>query len=364
MKKSKFLNNFGVLALILHFILMPNSKAQIPINDPAWVKDTTLSDDFNGTALNTKKWYAYDNVPDYHSFAADFKSNVIVSSGNLTIHADTLNPNKYYMVQNQKGVMIDSVYQYQGGQIFSICNADTPFKYGYLEISAKYPIGNIAYWPAFWLIAGSCPDGYYNEIDIAENGYSESYNRHEYGTNFWWFNPPNSCIMSKEGSLYDVPNLPRLDSIFHKYACQWDVDKVTFYFDDIPVRVVPNSVVPTPNHYLKLAFDFYITPWSVKLPHMPPANYVIDYFHYYRLNVNCQNQLTISNPVTNYYHATPARAIEESIHTVTVGSSSPTFNLSDSCTLRATDYILLDVGTTINGTGTGQFSAIITPCPQ
>jgi hypothetical protein len=71
--------------------------------------------------------------------------------------------------------------------------------------------------------------------------------------------------------------------------------------------------------------------------------------------------------VPSFLDSMPAnlrRAVEKNITTKTVGSNIPVFNLSDNCTLRATDYVILDAGTTINATGTGQFSVIITPCPN
>ncbi len=356
MKNSKFLIKFWVLALIIHFMLAPNNKAQIPVNDPAWIKDTALSDDFGGTSLKTYKWYAWDSGYQHGLgllFNRPYHKDIVISGGTLKIKADTLDPNRTYS---------GTTYHYQGGQIDS---KSPSFKYGYLEISAKYPIGNVFYWPGFWVWGqGSCTPGdeWYSEIDIAENQDSGSFNGHLYDTNLY-SSDPGSCSGGITHLAF-ITGLPRLDSIFHKYAVQWDYDKVTFYFDDLPVRSVPNSVVPTSHYSLTLILDFYIIPWVHKLLHMPAATYEIDYFNYYKLNTDCDNALTISNPGTDYYKATSPRAIKKSITTETVGGASPTFNLSDSCTLRATDYILLGAGTTINGNGTGQFSAIITPCPK
>jgi beta-glucanase (GH16 family) len=241
-----------------------------------------------------------------------------------------------------------------------------------LEINAKYPVGNQLYWPAFWLWQnGNChtSSAWDNEIDIAENLDSASYYGHETATNIHW-GLPDSCT-PYPNSQGIIKGLPRLDSIFHKYALEWDVNNLTFYFDDKPVRVVPNSLVPTPQHALNVSFGCGINPiYDPSLPkHKMPAggaNYIIDYFNYYTLNTDCQNVLTISNPSTDYYNPSPphkARAVEQSITTTTVGSQSPTFNLSDNCTLRATNYIILGAGTTINATGTGHFAAIVTPCP-
>lgn len=258
-----------------------SATAQIPVNDPAWIKDTTLSDDFGGTTLKTYKWWASDSVWDQHSLAMDFNrpnhNNVNISGGTLKLHADTLDPNRICLKNG-----VPTTFHYQAAQIGSI---DSSFKYGYLEISAKYPVGHKLYWHGFWLVAGDCINNpiWYNEIDIAENGPDQSYNGHEMGTNFWWSNP-NSCNSSDNSSGYTVTGLPRVDSIFHKYALQWDVDNVNFYFDDSLVRSVPNSIVPTPQHSLNLVLDFFITPWVPDTSlHMPAADYEIDYFNYYKL---------------------------------------------------------------------------------
>ena len=337
-------------------MLIPNCKAQIPINDPAWIKDNNLSDDFYGTTLNTSKWRTWDGEYQ-HGRGLDFKRNLQFSGDTLKIHVDTLDTNITYLGQ---------IYAYQSGEIESI---DSSFMYGYYEISAKFPVGNIAYWPAFWLWNGGNCDipgapRWYNEIDITENGSTQSFNGHEMGINMNWANP-NSCYPYDKIDTNTIKGLPRVDSIFHKYACQWNVNNLAYYFDDSLVLSVPNSVVPNFPHHLKLNLDFNIGGPPGNLPHMPSANFKIDYFYYYKLNTDCKDSLTISNPSTDYYNASPARAVKKSITTVTVGGTSPTFYLSDDCTLRATDYILLDAGTTITGTGTGgQFSAIITPCPE
>ena len=172
MKKIKFIFKFGVTALMLYFMLMPNCKAQIPVNDPAWIKVITLSDDFNGSTLNLYKWQTWDSVYQ-HGLGLDFKRNLQFSGGILKIHADTLNPNR---------TLAGQTYAYQAGEIQS---RDTSFKYGYYEISAKYPVGNIAYWPAFWLWYKNCIPGneWYEEIDITENGGAQSLNGHEMGVN-------------------------------------------------------------------------------------------------------------------------------------------------------------------------------------
>jgi len=134
-----------------------------------------------------------------------------------------------------------------------------------------------------------------------------------------------------------------------------------FFFDDSLVRTVSSTDVP--KHAMYLIFDIYVNPWYAFITPMPPADFIIDKFNYYTLNTDCDS-ITISNPSADYYNAIPARAIEKTITTKTVSGVSPTFNLSDSCTLRATDYILLDEGTTINSIGPGQFSAIVMPCPN
>jgi len=336
-----------------------NIWAQLPYNDPAWQIQTALSDSFNGSSINTSKWDVLDNYPDFHGVSVFYSRNIRDSLGCLYIKADTLIPSAYS-------------YNYQSG---SINSKDTSFRYGYLEMRAKYPTGHVLYWPAFWLWMGNCSNHWYNEVDICENGPGESFNGHEMGTNIC-MNLKDTCndsiAWARNHFIYGqtITGLPKVDSAFHIYALKWDANNLYYLFDNNVVRHIYDADGDTiAQHHLQLVFDFYITnpnwlPYTVS--HMPPANFVIDYFNYFTLTPGPSNCSTVALLNSGGYD----RKVYQGIKTNPPYSQnfSPT-TTSGSYTLRATDYVLLDAPTgsnaiTINPSGIGYFAIEITPCPN
>jgi beta-glucanase (GH16 family) len=324
-----------ITTLLIAVLLSTHIKAQIPIND---------SDAFNGTSLNTTLWNTETGgINDGHGIQLMYGSNIVEGGGYVKIHVDTLEPNVIYS---------GKTYAYQSGDFSSKLAS---FKYGYLEMRALYPGGSYLYWPAFWLYAQNCAvPYYYNEIDIAENGPYQSDSLHATSCNVLWAQA-DSCSPIHE-SAEIIRHLPRLDSTFHKYAILWDSLQITWYFDDVPVRTF-NTVSEVPHNFLNLIFDIYVSGNQIA-PHMPKDSLVIDYFNYYTLGTDCGTALTICSK-SSY-----DRKVKQSITTATSGTCSPTFNTGDEYTLRATNFVELGAGTTINANGSGQFSILIVPCDQ
>ncbi|HWY37536.1 MAG TPA: glycoside hydrolase family 16 protein [Bacteroidia bacterium] len=367
------MHKFYYTILILAFIAlnMNSLRAQIPVNDPAWVKDTVLSDDFHGTALNGSKWYKPTNARPWPLDGLEimYDSAVVVRGDTLTIIADNLTPNVVYS---------GKTYKYWSGMVTSTGNGK--FQYGYIEVKAKFPTGHRLYWTGLWFERDTCNGGnlsqsWYNEIDAFEHADSISLDGHTVAGNLHVYaSTPTVCAWDPGAPGHGTNNpykahvTPLLSAAFHKYAIQWDANGINWYFDDTLINRIADTdpLHPTPKHGLNAVLNLWLINWdSMALTtYMPRGNFILDYFYRYTLNADCSTALTISNPSTDYYNATPKRAVKKSITTTTVGGNSPTFNLSDQCTLRATDYILLDAGTTINGTGTGQFSTLIAPCPN
>jgi beta-glucanase (GH16 family) len=254
-------------------------------------------------------------------------------------------------------------------------NGQDVYKYGFIEIYAKLPTSYFSLWPGFWLWSASCPTTpYYDEIDATENGAVDSYDGYKFGTNFH-INVSNiNCQMVNTDQVLDIPT-PLLSAAFHKFAVEWTPDRVIWYFDDVAVRMQYDASGTTiPQHKMAVILNFCVDPWSAFLPsdwnnisnlgHTPtswataPQYFEIDYLHYYKLTADCNTNLTICSPSTDY----SARAVKKTI--TTGGSCSPTFDTSDEYTLRATDYVVLDAGTTINSNGSGFFAIDIMACPQ
>jgi beta-glucanase (GH16 family) len=373
----KYIAFFAAMIFIVSF-----AKGQIPVNDPAWQLDTSLSDEFNSGSINTAKWDTsyyfwynggFSNVSNGAEW--DYSRNLIMTDTTLKIKADTLSPNHY----RAWGTFPDYgygtygsglTYAYQGGVIHS--KSPNKYKFGYVEIYAKFPSKKYPLWPALWLWSANCPSKFYNEIDFAENNAEQSYAGNRIGNNYHVADTSCYYQYGLNGAGDITLAVDSLSGGFHKFAIQWDPHRMIYYFDDVPTTSIYNSNgTGIPQNAMTLILNFCVDPWYAFLPsdwtriiyapHKPtfwPQYLEINYCRYYKLNTDCNTDLNICTPGTDYNH----RAVEKSI---TTGSGcSPVFNTSNSYTLRATDYVILDAGTTINADGSGFFAIDITACPQ
>ena len=400
------------ITLLIAMLICKNTKAQLPYNDTAWVLQAGLSDDFTGSSINTTLWdtsYNYWNgsaIFNVNNGAEwDFGKNDSVGGGYLYIKADTLKPNKvaawgtfppYYNYATSGQPL---TYAYQGGVITSKYPG-AAYTFGYIEIRAKFPSKKWPLWPAFWMQYSRDSLGhsysYYNEIDIAENDAPKSDSGYQIGNN-WWVSADSSSpyVSPTTAGGNDINVLSKTDSLsgaFHTYSVEWNPTRFTYYFDHVPTTTVYDPTgVSIPQHAMNVILNFCVDPYYAKLPanwngkqfsgiHPPsagdtinhgnkfptkwPQYFQIDYVHYYKLtggNAGCSTAHTICTP--NYAD----REVYQSIN-VGGGSCTPTYNPTNnagSYTLRATDFVELDAGTTINTpTGPNNFFAIeITTCP-
>lgn len=378
MRKINFILLFTAM-----FLLAQTAKAQLPVNDSAWVKQTSLSDEFTtlDTACCSGFWWTGTSTPSINSWGAeqDRKNNVLRSGDTLVIKADTIKqsdgwPTTTNTVWNTYTPNVVS-YAYQGGAILS----DSVYKFGYIEIYAKYPTGYYALWPAFWLQNNSPCSGteWYNEIDVAECSADDADSASHMGTGY---NAVTNC--SGSGPSHGV-NVPFSISGWHKYAIEWNSNRLTWYFDDVAVRTVYDGTgASIPQHYLTLYLNFAVYPWNAwnptcfsqgynwtygvggsqpRTPTNYPQYFKVDYVRDYKLLPDCSNHLANMTSPWQY-----KRKVMDYI--TTAGPSySITFNpstVAGSHTLRAVNYVTLDENTTINPSGTGYFAVDIVPCPQ
>lgn len=381
MKKYKWL-------IALYILIMCNTvNAQLPFGDSAWILQTNLSDEFDTAGLRTNKWnnaYWGGTSPTIANGAEiNYAGNLSFNSATLKIKADTLAPN----VPRAWGTFPDYkygtsgqslTYAYQGGVVQS---KTAGYKYGYIEYSAKFPSKKYPLWPALWLLGG--PTNTYNELDIAENGAFQSFAGNHIGTNYHTSNITGIWDSLWHGG-WDNIVLPAGDSLsgtFHKFALQWDSLHVTWFFDDAKVAALydpTGAKIPCnnvgmlinfcidpayaylPNDWNGQAFGFDTLNHRNKTPTQWPQFLEVEYVRYYKLGAECTTDLSNLCTPSDYN-----RKVKRSI--TTDATCSPNFSPSTaagSYTLRATDYILINEGTTINPTGTGYFSIEPTPCPQ
>jgi beta-glucanase (GH16 family) len=366
-----------VFNILLFFVCFNFLKAQIPINDPAWILQTSASEEFNAPLDTVNKWYPryawgwLNNGAEYN-----YPANLIQTGTTLKIKADTLTSGVTYTPSIWASTpSVGVTYAYQSGAISTRPSGGQElYKFGYIEGYVKVPTGKWPYWPALWV--WSCSNGY-NEIDYLEPNADDCFNGYYYGTNR--FISASGCNPTYTLGQQDILNVPLMSAAFHKYATEWAPDRVNYYFDDVLVRSVYDiSGATIPQNPMMAIVNFCIDPFYCLLPsnwnntsYFPnypnhgdntptqwPAYFEIDYLRYYKLNTACSSTLSICTPSTDY----SARAVQQSI--TSGGACSPIFYTSDGYTLRATDYVLLDAGTTVNDNSSGYFAVIIQACPQ
>lgn len=208
-------------------------NADLPLSDQAnvgrWQRDTRLSDEFNGTALDPARWHV-NNATGTDSLgrkpALFLPENARVGNGNLniTFRKQTL-PDKYVSL---------------GYKDYSSAMVRTEERglYGYYEARAK-PM-NSAGSSAFWLAWTGLPDNA-TEIDIFEIGgktKNEAFDR-LYNMNAHVWATPQSTQHLSAGSSWVAPW--RLANTFHVYGFDWQPDTLRWYVDGVLVREARNT---------------------------------------------------------------------------------------------------------------------------
>ncbi len=364
---------YNIVFLIVMLLSAIQSKAQSPYiyngttnvpNDLTWTIQPAYSDEFNGTTLDNSKWCALDNSGQPPCGGFNWGGNTNFQTSNVSLGADG--------TKNVLKLRIDPPSNNTSSPFVPIYPADTmtytfwqcchtggiqmiqgnTWSYGYIEISAKLPgfsSGGVGYankfWPTFWSAVnfgcGTCGcNG--DEIDIMDECCSTYHDAKTTGAG-WGHNDPSTC------SVTDSPWGIHINSTFlcddyHKIAAEWNSGKIIFYIDDVPwwptviqnFTMAPQRLLSEEQVGANTNMDF--SPGTIF-----PQYMMVDYFHYYKLNLDCSNNLTIltNTDLSNYWTA-GVPAVKSNI-TFGNGSSSITLNSSTNYVFRAVNTI------TING---------------
>ncbi len=346
-----------LLAILTSSGFMMLVYGQIPPNlDDNWELNTTKSDEFNSTTLNSSKQDELDpwNGVGYNWGGGQYfrPANVSVDGNNLQLKVEDISWSDKY---------------YSGG----VQSVDHNYSYGYFEIRAKLPgfynngspCGE-GFWPAFWTYyvehdANGCRT-IHDEIDILEPSGSQ-YADAKSNVAGWHDEHPDCNIdhVKVSGNVWYTHSQPLFDD-YHKYAVEWLPDRIIFYFDDQPFYVEynhPKMVMEPQFVVIDQQIDGYL-PVPYLNPNTPLPQYMsVDYFRYYELNDNyCgQNATILNNSQLNSF----SYGIRQNI-TIGNGSSSVSLSSGDNKTFRATNEI------TINGDFTvplgSELNLVPTPC--
>jgi len=249
-------------------------------------------------------------------------------------------------------------YDYRSGLVTTFSNYNIQF--GYIEARIKFPWrdGNKwGFWPAFWTMFGNnlpVPQINNAEIDIFE----VSGARHPvttFTTNihtcYEWQEEFPDCVFSKYHGEHTFSNYKYSD--WHTYAIEWNKDRIIWYMDGKAFRTTNNHDVVDP---VRLIFNV-----GIDKKHLPPTSppwtdyMYVDYVRVYSLKCEENPDMKVVNEIANFN--TYNYAVKKSI----TMSNATTIPVNSNITLRATDFIELKPGFSID---TGRELYLdVTPCP-
>ncbi len=338
------MKNIKILFLLFLLFCLEEIKAQLPNNDATFTQ--VALDDFNGSSINTASW-----TPNWlcHGFESVFDpANITVNGGYCKLKIEDLRPSTTISCSPA------DTASFRGANMISTFK----FKYGYYEISAICPVGKGLMF-AFWTYGDCQSSGNYMEHDIIEDNGAYSQSGTNMCMNYHWgtncgnnanqiqpYPPPTAAVASLSNE--------------HKFALFWEPDRITWYFDDNPVYQYIVAGIDA----AFIIFDIDVETGSTGgvITATFPAYFQINYFKASQLQKDC------STPVTfcSNFNATTWNSASKVKKSITFEGSgcSDNINTSSNVNFWATDFVLLDEGTTITDDGSGSFMARVTACPN
>lgn len=233
-----------------------------PLSDQAnqgdWQTYELMSDEFEGTELDPNKWYPVNPKWLGRQPAFFYSGNVNLSNGKLHLVMRKLEVPE---MPKDKGY-----HTYTSAAVQS----KTKVKYGYFEVKCR-PMkshGSSSFWfydstPKLW-----------TEIDVFEIGGAAPGFERKYNMNVHVFRTPTENKHWSKHGVWMAPS--NLADDYHVYGLEWDNERITWYFDGVPVRWIKNT------HWhqaLTLNFDSETMPEWFGLPKDEdlPSTYSIEY---------------------------------------------------------------------------------------
>lgn len=228
-------------------------------NKAGWVKYEPMSDEFDGEALNLKKWALGMYWWKGRQPALFSDKNVTVSGGKLHL---TMRKEKVPQEFTKQGY-----HDYTSAALHTRARSS----YGYYEVKAK-PM-NSAGSSSFWFQQDETP-GWGTEIDVFEiGGKAKGYER-KYNMNLHVTRTPTEKKHWSVGGVWMAPW--RLADDYHVYGLDWGKEEIRFYVDGVLVRSVENTHWHQP---LYLIFDSETMPQWFGMPDDKdlPSTFSVEY---------------------------------------------------------------------------------------
>lgn len=247
-------------AVILFYGISGNAFAAP--NIPVKGYDLVWSDEFNGTALDTKKWN-YRNLGPRRDAINVMDTISLDGKGHLVL-STTRFGNKYHTA------MIGTQGKFES-------------TFGYFECRAKFQ-KQIGHWSAFWLqtptmgekIGNTAESG--TEIDIFEYLSQEGDTIHH--TLHWDGYKKNHKSMVKK------PHIPGISKGWHTFGLLWTDQKYIFYVDGKKTWQI-NKAISKRSEYIILSLE--VGKWAGDISKaILPDNFYVDYVRVYKKRETAQ----------------------------------------------------------------------------
>lgn len=243
-------------------------------NTGGWVLNKQLSDEFEGTKLDTDKWWAQGDGG-YYKWKGRAPSqftprNVVLEDGKLKLRSKW-EPDFAFA----KDIFDDRKYE-------NITTAGVigrkRFLYGYMEVKSK--AANSAMTSSFWTL------GYQSELDMYEQmGRPIIMEKPDFDHSYMFsIHDWSPGVVAGHNKVFTgIHQLPfRVADDFHVYGCEWGEDYLKFYVDGKLVHSATQQELASSwilNNPLEIWFDSEVFYWfGIPGKEEFPCDYEIEYF--------------------------------------------------------------------------------------
>ena len=228
-------------------------------NQGGWVKFAPMSDEFEGTELDRKKWTLGMSWWKGRQPALFSDKNVTVSDGKL-----------HLMMRKEK---VSPEYERRGYHDYTSAalHSKARSRYGYFEVKAK-PM-NSAGSSSFWFQQDEIP-GWATEIDVFEIGGKAKGFENKYNMTLHVTRTPQEKKHWSVGGVWEAPW--RLADDYHVYGLEWSKEDIKYFVDGMLVCSVENTHWHQP---LFLIFDSETMPQWFGMPEDKdlPSTFCVEY---------------------------------------------------------------------------------------
>jgi beta-glucanase (GH16 family) len=217
-----------------------NYDPSLPLSDQtntgSWVLNTTMSDEFEGAALDENKWLIQGTNGVYQSnfkgrapsqFSTD---NVRLENGMLKLETRWEPDYNFNPTQDKNGEVYENITT-------AAVITKNQFKYGYLEVKSKAADAEVT--SSFWATGGNTEFDFYEMF-----GDHKQIDKLWKDRELWWSIHDWSSVGGGKSTYSEHHDLGfRVADDFHVYGYDWSEDGIKIYIDGVLFRDLHKKVI-------------------------------------------------------------------------------------------------------------------------